>query len=63
MDSTTQQPFLTVAELAIYLRVSRNTAYMLVRSGQVPSVRVGGGYRIPRRTLSRYLAESMVRNP
>jgi excisionase family DNA binding protein len=55
--------FLTVAELAAFLRVSRGTAYMLVRSGQVPSVQIGGSYRIPRRALSRRLAETMVGSP
>jgi excisionase family DNA binding protein len=63
MPNEEQHTFLTVAELAVFLRVSRNTAYMLVRSGQIPSVQVGGSYRIPRRALSRRLAETMVGSP
>ena len=52
MDATpTEGPFLTVMELAELLRVSRRTAYILVSSGQVPSVRVGGSIRIPRAAL------------
>jgi excisionase family DNA binding protein len=52
--------FLTVSELADFLRVSQRTAYMLLRSGEVPSVKVGGSYRIPRRTLVAQLAKQMV---
>ena len=59
-----QQPdLLTVAELQAYLRVSRRTAYALVQSGEVPSVRVGGNIRIPRAALVRVLAKSMGRSP
>ena len=61
MATTDTQPFLiTVPELAALLRVSRATAYALVASGEVPSVRVGGSLRIPRDALYRRLAESMA---
>ena len=52
---------LTVAELQAYLRVSRATAYGLVRSGEVPSIRVGGNIRIPRAELDQQFATSMER--
>jgi excisionase family DNA binding protein len=56
-----EQPFLTVKELAELLRVSRRTAYLLVQSGQMPSVRVGGSIRIPRAALVRQLAGGLRR--
>jgi excisionase family DNA binding protein len=60
METTpTEGPFLTVMELAELLRVSRRTAYILVSSGQVPSVRVGGSIRIPRAALFRQLAGTL----
>ena len=40
-------PVLSVKDLEEILRVSHNTAYALVRSGQVHSVRTGRSYRIP----------------
>jgi excisionase family DNA binding protein len=52
--------FLTVRELASYLRVSLRTAYQLVYDGGVPAARVGGQYRIPRAELERRLTESMT---
>lgn len=46
---------LTVPDLADILNVGRNTAYELVRSGQVKSVRVGTQYRISKTALLDYL--------
>jgi len=57
MSTTEQRRFLTVDELADYLRVSRSMAYKLVQGGNVPRVRVGGQWRIPRAELERQLAE------
>ena len=39
---------LTVDELGKLLRVSRNTAYMLVKEGHVRSVQIGRQIRIPK---------------
>ena len=52
---TTEEQFLTVLELAAFLRISRKTAYLLVQSGRLPSVRVGSSYRIPRAALEQWL--------
>ena len=40
-------PVLSVKDLEEILRISHNTAYALVRSGQIHSVRTGRSYRIP----------------
>jgi excisionase family DNA binding protein len=56
-----EQRFLTVDELAVFLRVSRSKAYQLVWSGEVPSVRIGGSWRIPRAELERHLEESATK--
>ena len=46
---------LTVTAAGQVLRVGRNVAYELVRSGQLRSVRVGKNIRIPRDALAEYL--------
>lgn len=46
---------LTVCQVADLLGVSKNTAYTLVRSGQLRSVRVGRQIRVPRSALENYL--------
>jgi excisionase family DNA binding protein len=53
---------MTVEELRRYLRVSRTTAYAMVKRGDVPVVRIGRGrIRIPRVALVRELAKNMER--
>ncbi|WP_425394870.1 helix-turn-helix domain-containing protein [Actinospica robiniae] len=39
--------FLTVAEVATVLRVSKMTVYRMLRDETLEAVRVGRGYRIP----------------
>jgi excisionase family DNA binding protein len=46
---------MTVAEVARRLRVSNMTVYRLVKSGQLPAVRVGRGYRIREEDVHKYL--------
>jgi excisionase family DNA binding protein len=48
--STDGQPvraqFLTVAEVAALMRVSKMTVYRLVHNGELPAVRVGRSFRV-----------------
>jgi excisionase family DNA binding protein len=49
---------LTVEEAARFLRIGRSAAYEGVRTGAIPSVRVGKLYRIPRGMLMQWLGQS-----
>lgn len=51
----------TVAEVARYLRISRNRAYSAVRDGTIPSVRVGSRILIPVRELEAWLHRSATK--
>lgn len=51
---------LTVAEVADMLRVSDMTVYRLIRSGELPAVRVGRNYRVGRSDLEAYLEQQVV---
>lgn len=53
-----QMQFLTVAEVASLMRVSRMTVYRLVHSGELPAVRVGRSFRVPERTVHDYLRDA-----
>ncbi len=53
--SLAEMKFLTVAEVATVMRVSRMTVYRLVHSGEVPAVRVGRSFRVPERAVHDYL--------
>lgn len=46
---------LSVPEVAKLLKIGRNTAYELVRSRQIRSVRIGRQIRVPRSALEEYL--------
>ena len=46
---------LRVEELMPILGVGRNTAYELIRSGQIRSIRIGRQIRIPRDALLEFL--------
>lgn len=52
--------YLTVAEVADQMRVSRMTVYRLVHGGELPAVRVGRSFRVPQDALDAYLANASV---
>jgi excisionase family DNA binding protein len=52
--------FLTVAEVAAIMRVSKMTVYRLVHSGELEAIRVGRSFRVPERAVSDYLREAFV---
>lgn len=39
--------FLTVAEVAQIMRVSKMTVYRLIHAGELPAMRFGRSYRVP----------------
>ena len=55
MSSLSEMKFLTVAEVAALMRVSKMTVYRLVHSGELASVRVGRSFRVPERAVHAYL--------
>ncbi|PFG47810.1 excisionase family DNA binding protein [Amycolatopsis sulphurea] len=55
LPSVGQVQFLTVAEVATLMRVSKMTVYRLVHSGELPAVRVGKSFRVPEKAVHEYL--------
>jgi excisionase family DNA binding protein len=51
----------TVSEVASAMRVSNMTVYRLIKSGELPALRVGKGYRIFEGDLERFLEDRSVR--
>ncbi|EKA62732.1 helix-turn-helix domain-containing protein [Janibacter hoylei] len=52
--------FLTVAEVASIMRVSKMTVYRMVHNGDLPAVRVGRSFRVPEDAVNTYLETSFV---
>jgi excisionase family DNA binding protein len=50
--------FLTVAEVAARMRVSKMTVYRLVHGGELPAVRVGRSFRVLEEDVDEYLRKS-----
>jgi excisionase family DNA binding protein len=50
--------FLTVAEVAALMRVSKMTVYRLVHSGELTAVRVGRSFRVPEKAVHDYLRDA-----
>jgi excisionase family DNA binding protein len=46
---------LTPEEAAVYLRLNPQTAYRLLRTGQIPGVKVGRQWRIRKSAIDAYL--------
>ena len=55
-----REQLLTVSEVADVMRVSNMTVYRLIKSGQLPAVRVGKNYRIRESDLDGYLSDRSV---
>jgi excisionase family DNA binding protein len=55
-----QVKFLTVAEVAALMRVSKMTVYRLVHSGELNAVRVGRSFRVPEKAVHDYLRDAFI---
>ena len=52
--------FLTVAEVASVMRVSKMTVYRMVHGGDLPAVRVGRSFRVPEKAVHDYLEAAYI---
>lgn len=59
-SGVSQVKFLTVAEVAAMMRVSKMTVYRLVHSGELPAVRVGRSFRVPEKAVHEYLDGAFI---
>lgn len=53
--------FLTAAEAAERMRVSKMTVYRLIKAGELPAVQIGRSYRVREDDLERYLQSNYVK--
>lgn len=52
--------FVTVAEVALMMRVSKMTVYRLVHAGDLPAIRVGRSFRVPEEAVHDYLRHAFI---
>ncbi len=53
---------LTVQETAKMLRITRKTLYKLIKNGEIPAIRLGTHWRIPKEELEKLIANSNSKN-
>ena len=58
---TTQKPTLNVTEAAEILGVHRRSIYRYIKSNKLPSLRMIGGWRVPRESVVKLLEEGRGR--
>ncbi len=58
--SLAEVKFLTVAEVAAVMRVSKMTVYRMVHAGELPAVRVGRSFRVPEGAVHDYLRAAFI---
>jgi excisionase family DNA binding protein len=59
-EPVTGVKFLTVAEVAAMMRVSKMTVYRMVHSGELSAVRVGRSFRVPEKAVHEYLQNAFI---
>jgi excisionase family DNA binding protein len=57
MGQPAERQTLTVEEAARLLGIGRNSAYEAVRRGEIPAIRIGKRFVVPRAALERMLSE------
>lgn len=60
IEPFTEARLLTANEVADLLRVSRMTVYRLIKTGEMPTVRVGRSYRFREEDVHSYLMERYI---
>ena len=63
MSGLSDARFLTVAEVADTMRVSRMTVYRLVHSGELPAIRFGRSFRVPESAVQDAMSAHVVVGP
>lgn len=57
----TENPFMTVAEVAQALELSEMRIYQLLRTQEIPSVKLGGRIRVPRAAFAAWIENANER--
>ena len=57
-DNLSKVSFLTVAEVAALMRVSKMSVYRLIHSGELEAVRFGRSFRVKESAVDAYLRDS-----
>ena len=54
------ETMLSLKELCAMLNINYMTGYLMVRRGDIPSIKVGRVYRIPKEKLNEYIEKGLA---
>ena len=57
-NKSVEKKVYTVDEAKKLLNLCKGTVYSLIRSGAIPSIKIGGQYRIPKGRLDKWFNEN-----
>ena len=60
MDTTFQNRWMTLQEVADYLQLSKDLIYRLAQSGKIPATKVGSRWRFRQERIDRWMEEMAV---
>ena len=60
MNRQSAPRFMLVSEVADLMRVSKMTVYRLIRSGDMPAIRVGKSFRVPESAVEALIASGVA---
>ena len=55
MDGKSQDALITIDEICDTLMIGRNTAYKLLKDGDIKAFKIGRIWKIPKKALSQYV--------
>jgi len=53
---------LTITEATKMLKLNRTTLYTLIKKGEIPAIRLGSQWRIPKEALEKMISDTNNRN-
>lgn len=60
MDNIRQKEILTIEEAETYLGIKKRTLYKLIKSGDIPAVKIGGQWRFSKARLDALFLEDNI---
>ena len=60
MDSTMEDRWMTLQQVAEYLQLSKDMIYRLAQSGRIPASKIGSRWRFRRERIDRWMEDKAV---
>ena len=52
--------YYTPVQIAHQLGIRKNTVYVLIKQGELPAIKIGNGYRVPKQMFEEWVRKTAV---